>query len=70
MTVGAGKYDAEATTVMESTKAQGVIVIVFGGNRGEGFAIQATLEVTLDLPFLLRNIADQIEADTAYMRRM
>ena len=48
---------------MEATKANGVIVIVIGGNKGEGFACQATLEVTHALPSMLRHIADQIEAD-------
>jgi predicted TIM-barrel fold metal-dependent hydrolase len=67
MTMGPGKYDEEATMVMESTKAHGVIVIVIGGDRGPGFAIQATLDVTMALPAMLRDIANQIEADTAHM---
>jgi len=61
--MGPGRYDDEATKVMEATKANGVIVIVIGGNKGEGFACQATLEVTQALPKMLRHIADQIEAD-------
>ena len=67
MAIGPGRYDEEATIVMETTKAQGVILIVIGGNKGEGFAIQATLDVTLALPKMLRLIADQIEADTSHM---
>ena len=64
MSVGPGKYDDEATWVRERAKASGVILIVIGGDRGQGFACQATLEVTLSLPTMLRDIADQIEANT------
>lgn len=64
MAFGPGKYDDEATKVRASTQASGVIVIVIGGDRGEGFACQATLEVTLTLPKMLRSIADQIEEST------
>jgi hypothetical protein len=63
MTIGPGKYDAEATWVRERAKASGVILIVIGGDRGQGFAAQATPEITARLPAMLRDIADQIEAD-------
>jgi len=59
--IGPGKYDAETTLVMESAKAAGVIIIVIDGDRGEGFSIQATLEVTLLLPKMLRMIADDLD---------
>jgi hypothetical protein len=61
--IGPGKYDDQATKVRAATQARGVILIVIGGNCGEGFSCQATLEVTLALPAMLRSIADQIEAD-------
>jgi hypothetical protein len=67
MTMGPGKYDDLATVVQAQTQARGVILIVIGGNRGEGFSCQATLEVTLALPAMLRNIADQMEADVPAM---
>lgn len=63
MAVGPGKYDEEATIVMERTKAHGVIVIVIEGKDGAGFSVQATLEVTLSLPKMLREIADQLDVD-------
>jgi hypothetical protein len=68
MTIGPGKYDAEATHVMNSTHASGVIVIVIGGDRGEGFSIQATLEVSLALPKMLRMIADQLDPDISSLQ--
>ena len=64
MAIGPGEYDDEATLVRERTHAAGVILIVVGGDRGAGFAVQATPEATLDLPAVLRSIADQIDADT------
>jgi hypothetical protein len=63
MSLGPGKYDDEATWVRERTNASGVILIVIGGDRGYGFAAQATLETTLSLSAMLRDIADQIDAD-------
>jgi hypothetical protein len=63
MTIGPGKYDDEATAVMDATSADGVVLIVFNGDRGQGFAVQATLEITRSLPIILRVMADQIEAD-------
>jgi hypothetical protein len=63
MTLGPGKYDDEVTVVRNLTQAAGVVLIVIGGAKGEGFAIQATLEVTLALPQMLRTIADQLDAD-------
>ena len=64
MTIGPGVYDDEAAWVRERTHAKGVVLIVVGGDRGVGFAVQATPEITLDLPAVLRSIADQIDADT------
>ena len=61
--IGPGRYDDEATMVMERVKAQGVILIVVGGSKGEGFACQATFPTMLQLPAMLRSIADQIDAD-------
>jgi hypothetical protein len=64
MTAGPGKYDDEVTWVRERTHAAGVVLIVVGGDKGAGFAVQATPEAVFDLPAALRSTADQIEADT------
>ena len=66
--IGPGKYDEEATLVQERTEAAGVIVIVVGGNKGQGFACQGTLAVTQALPAMLRHIADQLDADLPALR--
>jgi hypothetical protein len=59
--LGPGKYDSECTQVMVAQHADAVILIVIGGNKGSGFACQATPEITVALPKLLRNVADEIE---------
>jgi hypothetical protein len=61
MALGPGKYDPECTRLMVSEHAEAVLVIVIGGKRGGGFACQATPEITMSLPSILRNIAAEIE---------
>lgn len=69
MALGPGKYDdlcsyvAEQTGITISANGGGVIVIVLGGNRGNGFSCQADLKTTLLLPDLLEHIAAQIRGD-------
>lgn len=63
MTVGPGKYDAEAAAAMKATNAAGVILIVIGGDKGPGFSVQATHQVMLSLPTMLKDVAGQLEAD-------
>jgi len=63
MALGPGKYDALASVVRERAKAGGVVVMVFDGRHGSGFSVQATAEITLRLPELLRVMADGIELD-------
>lgn len=65
MTDGPGKYDALATHVREATGAEGVVIMVVGGNQGNGFAVQAPLSLLLDLPRALHIVADGIAADLA-----
>lgn len=66
MSFGPGKYDKETTLVQKLTGGS-VIVIVVGGDRGEGFSVQATADVLWTLPDMLREIAKQMEADTPKM---
>lgn len=64
MAVGPGKYDDVCTLVREQVgigdEGGGVIVIVLGGNKGNGFSCQADLRTTLLLPDMLEEIARQI----------
>jgi hypothetical protein len=61
--IGPGKYDDLCTVIRERAKARGVILIIFDGEHGSGFSVQADLLTTLRLPEILRRTADQIERD-------
>jgi hypothetical protein len=67
MTLGPGKYDDLCTYVSEQVgigeHGGGVIVIVLGGNKGNGFSCQADLRTTMLLPDMLEEMARQIRAD-------
>jgi hypothetical protein len=69
MALGPGKYDDLCTYVREQVgigdegTSGGVMLIVLGGNKGNGFACQADLRTTLLLPDLLEDIARQIRRD-------
>ena len=59
---GPGKYDHECTLVRESASAKVALVIVIGGDRGDGFAMQAGADIPpAVVAKMLRNVADQID---------
>ena len=67
MAIGPGKYDDLCTLArgyvgIPDDGSGGVIVIVVGGRRGNGFSCQADIVTTAVLPDVLRQIADQIDA--------
>lgn len=62
-THGPGKYDSETTIVRVTTGARGVLLMVAGGDRGDGLSIQGDIDFLSKLPVVLRNLAAQIEAD-------
>jgi hypothetical protein len=64
MALGPGKYDDLCTLVRLQADADAAIVIVLGGRVGNGFDCQGSPELILQLPGILRSIADQIETDT------
>lgn len=62
--IGPGKYDDCATLVREQTSANAVLVVVMGGNKGSGFAVQAHQTISPKmLAELLETIAIQLRAD-------
>jgi len=62
--LGPGKYDELCTEVRTRSGAAGAIVIIFGGERGDGFSVQTTTpELVVALPGMLRQLADLIEED-------
>ncbi len=56
-----GKYDGLATLVRETANAHMVMVVVVGGNKGNGFSVQAVdRKLIADVPALLEHIAKDI----------
>lgn len=55
-----GKYDAACTAAREATKAEGVALIVFNGEHGGGFSVQAPPDILLALPRTLEFMAKAI----------
>jgi len=60
---GPGKYDDVTTMVRALTEAQAVVLMVIDGNQGNGFSVQAYDDIVIDLPALLRTMADEIEKE-------
>jgi hypothetical protein len=70
MTTGPGRYDDICTVARESAQARAAIVLIFEGNRGNGFSMQVEgtpnmRRMLRDLPAILRGMADEIETDVA-----
>ena len=63
MSDGPGKYDTWCTLTRSGVHAEGVIMMVINGVYGSGFSCQATRRSLLQLPIILRDMADQIEKD-------
>jgi hypothetical protein len=69
MPVGPSKYDSEVSELRARIKADGIVLIVFGGDRGPGFCTQLSFEMTLATPKILRELAQQIEANIPELRQ-
>lgn len=59
---GPGKYDDLATLVRVRSNASAVLVIVIGGDKGEGFSFQGDLMALHAVPDLLEVVARSIRA--------
>jgi hypothetical protein len=70
MPLGPGKYDDVCTLVSEKVgitqHGGGVVVIILGGNKGNGFACQADLRTIKLLPDLLESAAKQIRESSSF----
>jgi len=67
MTIGPGKYDDICTQIREqlgiADTGGGIALMIIGGNRGDGFSIQADLETTFAMPALLLQVAMKMQSD-------
>ena len=61
--IGAGVYDDLTTVIRDKTQAEGVVLMIFGGNRGSGFSVQAPAEIMAKLPELLEAAAMGVRSD-------
>jgi hypothetical protein len=73
MPPGPGKYDALAMHCLKEAQAEGVILLVFNGNKGSGicgkkidYEIAGVEEVIRSLPDILREVARNIEKAPPY----
>jgi hypothetical protein len=63
MAYGAGKYDEECSRIRNELKAESVMLVVIGGPKGSGFSCQASPRDSLRFANVMRNAADQLDAD-------
>jgi len=59
--IGPGKYNEHCATVRTVAQARGVLLLVIAGNQGTGFECQGDPEIILELPGLLRGMAEELE---------
>jgi hypothetical protein len=63
MEIGTGKYDQLCRHACGEAGAIAAILVIFDGNLGSGFSVQAPWEMTPDMPKILRNLAARIDED-------
>lgn len=60
-----GNYDAECEEMLIRAQASGVVLIVLGGNKGNGFSVSGVEGehggIVGQLPKILRHVADSVE---------
>lgn len=60
MANGPGVYDELCSLVRGLAKADGAILLIHNGSRGNGFSVQAPPVLTATLPLILADVADEI----------
>jgi len=63
MEIGTGKYDQLCRDARGEAGAMAAILIIFDGEQGSGFSVQAPWEMRPDMPKIWRNLAARIEED-------
>jgi hypothetical protein len=67
--IGAGKYDEEAMALLKALGAAGVVLLVAGGRKGEGFAVCTRGLPTLErLPAALLELSAAVDRDLQQLR--
>lgn len=60
-----GRYDELAIRLLDETKGKAIVLLVLGGAKGNGFSCSINPGANIghaDIPDLLRELADSIEA--------
>lgn len=60
----AGKYDDVLEEACRLAQAEQALLFVLEGKLGDGFSVRARLGTLLNLPNILRGLADEIEKQT------
>jgi len=68
-TFNPGKYDAVCTAVREETKADGVLLVIWGGPKGNGLSWDGNMFITMAMPDLLETLAKIIRDDMSKAAR-
>jgi uncharacterized protein YjlB len=69
-----GNYDHEVHSQLIALRAQAVVLIVLGGEKGNGFSVAEAVRVDgvpaiiPSLPEILRNMADSIEEQAKQLK--
>jgi hypothetical protein len=63
MALGPGNYDDVVTELRRRFNADGVMLVVVGGDRGYGSSVQMSAEDLLALPIFLEGMAQELRRD-------
>lgn len=61
--IGPGKYDTEAMKLLRKLKADGILLIVIGGPKGQGCSVKLSPDLAKEAPAILEQIASSLRAD-------
>lgn len=65
-----GKYSAMCDEVFNRTRAEGTVVVIYNGDKGNGFSAVGSPDFLLELPKILRLMADQMEAEDKVRQKL
>lgn len=67
--LGRGRYDDLCEKAFKEAQARGMILIVLGGTKGNGFSVTMPPDLLPMIPSVLRVAANMIEEDQRQKRR-
>jgi len=64
-----GKYSDLCEELRDRTAADGTVVMIYNGEHGNGFSMLGSPEFCSAMPFVLRHMADLLEADAKALQQ-